>query len=283
MSPDEETLFCLRVRYVKRGRLRYLSHLELLRAIERMVRRARLPYAVTKGFSPHMKAAYGPALPVGVASRDEWFDVFLTSLAPASEYLARLVAAAPAGIAPQEAAYVPLCSDSLSAALTISCYEAFVVPAGADGMPLEASAAELDVLASRLGGAFSEVLASGEVSYVRNGKPKVVGLAGKVAREPVVDVVAGVPAELADNAGTAQSPCVRAAFATRSSNEGALRPDVLMAAVAARLQAASAVGREEGAGEMPCGVSSACERVRVLILRGTQHLESEDGTWVRPI
>ena len=280
MSPDEETLFCLRVRYVKRGRLRYLSHLELLRAIERMVRRARLPYAVTKGFSPHMKAAYGPALPVGVASRDEWFDVFLTSLAPASEYLARLTTAAPADLAPQEAAYVPLRADSLSAALTISCYEAYVVPADADGVPAQTGEEELALLSADVAQAFAGVLASGEITYERNGKPKVVRLEGKVAREPVVDVAEGLPAELSEAGG---ARCVRASFATRSSNEGALRPDVLMAAVAARLQTAATVGRKEGGVPAADGVSSPRERVRVLVLRGSQHLESEDGTWVRPI
>ena len=280
MSPDEETLFCLRVRYVKRGRLRYLSHLELLRAIERMVRRARLPYAVTKGFSPHMKAAYGPALPVGVASRDEWFDVFLTSLAPASEYLARLTAAAPEDLAPQEAAYVPLRADSLSAALTISCYEAYVVPADADGVPVSADAEELDRLAEDVRQAFAGVFAAGEITYERNGKPKVVRLQGKVAREPVVDVAEQLPAELSETGGVR---CVRATFATRSSNEGALRPDVLMAAVTARLQTAATVGRKEGDAPAADVVSSPRERVRVLVLRGSQHLESEDGTWVRPI
>lgn len=52
---SEQTLFRLRVRYVKQGRLRYLGHLEVLHTIERIIRRAQLPYAVTQGFSPHMR------------------------------------------------------------------------------------------------------------------------------------------------------------------------------------------------------------------------------------
>ena len=70
--------FRLRVRYRKTGRLRWLSHLEVVHALERSIRRARLPYAVTQGFSPHMKASFGPALPVGTAGEHEYFDVWLT-------------------------------------------------------------------------------------------------------------------------------------------------------------------------------------------------------------
>lgn len=48
---DNSTLFRLRVRYGKRDRLKYLGHLEVIHTIERIVRRAGLPYAVTQGFS----------------------------------------------------------------------------------------------------------------------------------------------------------------------------------------------------------------------------------------
>ena len=65
---DNPTLFRLRVRYGKRDRLKYLGHLELIHTIERIVRRAGLPYAVTQGFSPHMRVGFSSALPVGTSS-----------------------------------------------------------------------------------------------------------------------------------------------------------------------------------------------------------------------
>ena len=55
---DTPTLFRLRVRYGKRDRLKYLGHLEVIHTIERIVRRAGLPYAVTQGFSPHMRVGF---------------------------------------------------------------------------------------------------------------------------------------------------------------------------------------------------------------------------------
>ena len=69
-----EQKFRLRVRFTKSGRLAYLSHLEITSALERVVRRANLPFAVSNGFSPHMKLSFGSALPVGVGSTCEIFD-----------------------------------------------------------------------------------------------------------------------------------------------------------------------------------------------------------------
>ena len=64
---SENLGFAMRVKYVKQGRLAYLSHLETIRSMERIIRRAALPYAVTEGFNPHMKVSFGPALPCGAA------------------------------------------------------------------------------------------------------------------------------------------------------------------------------------------------------------------------
>ena len=85
-------LFRLRVTFCKQGRLALLSHLEVARALERAVRRAGLPYAVSQGFSPHMRIAFGAALPVGVGGTREM-------LRPAARTLrvARARARGPAG------------------------------------------------------------------------------------------------------------------------------------------------------------------------------------------
>jgi radical SAM-linked protein len=64
-----------RLRYVKGADLRFLSHLELLRAWERTLRRSGLPVAKTQGFRPHLKIAFGPPLPVGWTSIAEYLDL----------------------------------------------------------------------------------------------------------------------------------------------------------------------------------------------------------------
>ena len=96
--------FRIRVTYAMTGRLVMLSHLETARAIERTVRRSDLPFAVTQGFSPHMKLAFGSALPVGVGGLAEIFDVTMTAFVPPAEALARLRAAS----APDPVSYTHL-------------------------------------------------------------------------------------------------------------------------------------------------------------------------------
>jgi radical SAM-linked protein len=64
-----------RLRYTKGKDLRFISHLELLRAWERTLRRSGLPLATTQGFRPHLKLAFGPPLPVGSTSIAEYLDL----------------------------------------------------------------------------------------------------------------------------------------------------------------------------------------------------------------
>ena len=73
------TDFRLRIGFAKTGPAIWLSHLELVRAMERCVRRSGLPYDISQGFSPHMKQSFSAALPVGTGSNCEFMDVELLS------------------------------------------------------------------------------------------------------------------------------------------------------------------------------------------------------------
>lgn len=114
--------FRLRVRYVKAGRLAMLSHLEVTHALERIVRRSGLPFALSEGFSPHMKMAFGPALPVGVGGTEEVFEVQLTSYLAPEKALEALRAAAPDDLAPFVCAYVEPSAPAASVAFSDSTY-----------------------------------------------------------------------------------------------------------------------------------------------------------------
>lgn len=65
----------LRLRYAKRGRLRFTSHRDIARAFERAVRRAGVPVAFSAGFSPHPKISWLGAAPTGVASEAEYLEI----------------------------------------------------------------------------------------------------------------------------------------------------------------------------------------------------------------
>jgi radical SAM family uncharacterized protein/radical SAM-linked protein len=82
----------IRLRYAKEGRLRALSHLETKNALERALRRARLPVAYSQGFSPKPKLVFSPALSLGIESQAEFVDVTLIG-GHAAEPVAKAVAA----------------------------------------------------------------------------------------------------------------------------------------------------------------------------------------------
>ncbi|HEX7461112.1 MAG TPA: TIGR03936 family radical SAM-associated protein [Dermatophilaceae bacterium] len=68
----------LRVRYAKRGRLRFSSTRDFQRALERALRRAAVPMAFSAGFHPHPKISYANAAPTGTASEAEYFEISVT-------------------------------------------------------------------------------------------------------------------------------------------------------------------------------------------------------------
>jgi radical SAM-linked protein len=88
----------LLVRYAKRGKMRFASHLDVARAFERGVRRAGLPIAYSTGFTPHPKISYAGGAPTGVASEAEYLSLTLTSRTGADTVRERLNAALPDGI-----------------------------------------------------------------------------------------------------------------------------------------------------------------------------------------
>lgn len=86
------------VRYAKRGRMRFASHRDVARAVERGVRRAGLPIAYSAGFTPHPKISYAGAAPTGMASEAEYLELSLSERCAVSEVAERLDAALPDGI-----------------------------------------------------------------------------------------------------------------------------------------------------------------------------------------
>ena len=124
-DPNAPKTFRLRCTYVEQGRLAMLSHLEVAHTLERTVRRAKLPFAISQGFSPHMKIAFGAALPVGVGSTCELFDLQLTRYVPVTEALAALQQASVPDLMVQECCYIDGKAPAASVAFPFSTYEAF--------------------------------------------------------------------------------------------------------------------------------------------------------------
>jgi radical SAM-linked protein len=86
------------IRFAVEGDVRFLSHHDGLRAVERLCARAPLPLSYTQGFNPHPKISLALPRPVGVSSRDELLVLSLDEPIEAGEILARLNRHAPRGL-----------------------------------------------------------------------------------------------------------------------------------------------------------------------------------------
>jgi radical SAM-linked protein len=77
-NPAPPTVQRIRLKFAKRGRLRFLSHRDVARSFERAVRRAGVPVAHSQGFSPHVRLSWVGAAPTGAASEAEYVEIGLT-------------------------------------------------------------------------------------------------------------------------------------------------------------------------------------------------------------
>jgi radical SAM-linked protein len=112
-----------RLRWAKRGKLRFVSHHDEALIFERSVRRAGLPIAYSKGFSPHPKIAFGSGLPVGFASEVELLDIRLTDTLAPEEVVATFNSGLPEGLEILAASPLEPGTASLGAAITAARYE----------------------------------------------------------------------------------------------------------------------------------------------------------------
>jgi radical SAM-linked protein len=88
----------IRLRYTKRGRLRFTSHRDIARVFERALRRAQVPMAFSAGFSPHPKVSWVGAAATGVASEAEYVEIALAEVRDVEAVRAALDASLPDGI-----------------------------------------------------------------------------------------------------------------------------------------------------------------------------------------
>ena len=88
----------IRIRYAKRGPLRFTSHRDFARAFERALRRSAVPIAFSQGFTPHPKVSYASAAPTGVASEAEYLEIGLQGEVDPQELVRALDAALSPGL-----------------------------------------------------------------------------------------------------------------------------------------------------------------------------------------
>ena len=148
----------VRFRYRKSDDVKFLSHLDMLRELERTFRRAALPMLYSEGFSPRPKISSGPPLALGWTSDSEWIDVELAGEWPEArlrELLCSVNECAAPGVDFLEAAAMAPKVGSLSAEIDESTYEvrlpspAFALSSGALEEGVEEFLARTSVVVER--------------------------------------------------------------------------------------------------------------------------------------
>jgi radical SAM-linked protein len=88
----------VRIRFRKGGELRLVSHHDLMRCFERMLRRADLPFHSTEGFNPKPRLVFALSLGLGIVGAEEVVELELDHELPAEEILEKLRRQAPSGL-----------------------------------------------------------------------------------------------------------------------------------------------------------------------------------------
>jgi radical SAM-linked protein len=125
-----DTGFPVRVRFAKRGKVRFISHRDVARAFERAFRIEQLPLAFTQGFAPRPKVSFGLALSVGHESEAEYLDVQLAEEVPLDSLAGRVSGALPAGIDVTGVAALADRAPALQDAVSAVAYRLTVTGAG---------------------------------------------------------------------------------------------------------------------------------------------------------
>jgi len=115
-------MFEYRLCFTKLNNLKYLSHLNLMKTMERAIRRAGIPLAFSEGFHPHPKISFGPALALGIDSMAEYLDLELVAAMEAGLILDSLNRVLPDGLRISEAKRLGPGAKSLNALINKAAY-----------------------------------------------------------------------------------------------------------------------------------------------------------------
>lgn len=194
----------IRAEITKGEAIRHISHLDYASAIERAVRRAKLPAAYSEGFNPHIKIAFASALAVGVTSAAEYMDIEFTEPVATVDFCRRMHRELPEGIEILQAREMMGKQTALMALVDLAVYE---VTAAADF-----------AVAKRAVAAFN---AASEVLYLRRTpkKTKEVEIKQYIQREIEVESRDGL---------------LHFAVAARVTPSGSVKPGEVMQALKER-------------------------------------------------
>jgi len=227
-APASERVCRLRIGFAKTGSLALISHLDLLRLLERALRRTGMPVSFTGGFHPLPRLQVALALPLGVEGTGEWLDLEFTEAVEPAAVRSRLQAELPPGMELLSAAVVPTFGPSLSQELAAAHWQ-FSVSAPSPRPLQHWSAALADLLGA-------EVLLWNDTD--KKGRPRA-----RDCRPALIAVALAGDAATADAATPVRTAELRLAAAVDDAGRS-MRPNQLAHWLEQRLGERLLVGRQ---------------------------------------
>lgn len=143
-------------KYSKTGNLKYISHLDVLRFIQRAVKRTGLPAKYSEGFNPHMKTAFGYPLSLGTESIGEYFELEFNEHVDPEVFVSKINQVLPKEMQIQKSKE----TEELESIMTRCAYAEYIITLESETMDVE-----------KLNELFNEMLKTGLV-YPRQKKNK---------------------------------------------------------------------------------------------------------------
>jgi len=106
--------------------MKFIGHLDMVRYFQKAMRRAKIPAAFTKGYSPHMIMSFAHPLGVGLTSEAEYIDVELEEVISSKQAIAQLNQAMAAGV--EVLSFVEIAPEKKFSAMTIVAAADYLVP-----------------------------------------------------------------------------------------------------------------------------------------------------------
>jgi radical SAM-linked protein len=94
--------------FAKREKMRFISHLDLMRLFMRALRRSGMPMKITEGFSPHPRLSLKRALKLGLESDNEEGSIVLKEIVDIKDFKEGLQKQLPGGIEIKSASLMPI-------------------------------------------------------------------------------------------------------------------------------------------------------------------------------
>ncbi len=115
-------MFRIRSKFYKKEDMVFISHLDLIRLLERAFRRAEIPISYTRGFNPRPIMAFATALGIGISSDGEYMDIEISKKIELDKFINSLNNQLPDGLQIVAAKYIPMKEGSLMAGVNYSSY-----------------------------------------------------------------------------------------------------------------------------------------------------------------